>query len=138
MSGPKTYWDARERMQCFLDTMKEYELPVTEHQMFYGDYWYNMGAQACDWFLAEDEMPEVIMCANDHMALAVVSELIKRGIRVPEDICVSGYDGLLETLSFTPAITTMRVPFQKMGKQRPYRMHIPDASNVLSGRYQSA
>ena len=56
MSGPKTYWDARERMQCFLDTMKEYELPVTEHQMFYGDYWYNMGAQACDWFLAEDEM----------------------------------------------------------------------------------
>lgn len=117
MSGPKTYWDARERMQCFLDTMKEYELPVTEHQMFYGDYWYNMGAQACDWFLAEDEMPEVIMCANDHMALAVVSELIKRGIRVPEDICVSGYDGLLETLSFTPAITTMRVPFQKMGKQ---------------------
>ena len=117
MSGPKTYWDARERMQCFLDTMKEYGLPVTEHQMFYGDYWYNMGAQACDWFLAEDEMPEVIMCANDHMALAVVSELIKRGIRVPEDICVSGYDGLLETLSFTPAITTMRVPFQKMGKQ---------------------
>ena len=47
MSGPKTYWDARERMQCFLDTMKEYELPVTEHQMFYGNYWYNMGAQAC-------------------------------------------------------------------------------------------
>lgn len=70
MSGPKTYWDARERMQCFLDTMKEYGLPVTEHQMFYGDYWYNMGAQACDWFLAEDEMPEVIMCANDHMAKA--------------------------------------------------------------------
>lgn len=57
------------------------------------------------------------MCANDHMALAVTSELNKRGIRVPEDICVSGYDGLLETLSFTPAITTMRVPFQKMGKQ---------------------
>ena len=116
MSGPETYWDARERMQCFLDTMHEYELPVTEHQMFYGDYWYNMGAEACDWFLA-DEFPEVIMCANDHMALAVTSELIKRGIRVPEDICVSGFDGLQETLSFTPAVTTMRVPFQKMGKE---------------------
>lgn len=107
MSGPEDYWDARERMQCFLDTMREYSLPVTEQQTFYGDYWYNMGTQACDWFLAADEMPEVIMCANDHMALAVTSELNKRGIRVPEDICVSGYDGLLETLSFTPAITTM-------------------------------
>lgn len=116
MSGPETYWDARERMQCFLDTMHEYELPVTEHQTFYGDYWYNMGAEACDWFLA-DGFPEVIMCANDHMALAVTSELIKRGIRVPEDICVSGFDGLQETLSFTPAITTMRVPFRKMGKE---------------------
>ncbi len=116
MSGPKSYWDARERMQCFLDTMHEYQLPVTKHQMFYGDYWYNRGAEACDWFLA-GEFPEVIMCANDHMALAVTSELIKRGIRVPEDICVSGYDGLQETLSFTPAITTMRVPFRKMGKE---------------------
>ena len=117
MSGPESFWDARERMQCFIRTMEEYHLPVTEHQMFYGDYWYNKGAEACNWFLAGETVPEVIVCANDHMALSVASELIHRGIRVPEDVCVSGYDGLKETLAFTPAITTMRVPFKKMGKR---------------------
>lgn len=115
MSGPESHWDAVERLSCFERVMEEYNLPVNEHQKFYGDYWKNMGEAACDWFLKDQEMPQAIVCANDHMALTVVSELIRRGIRVPEDICVSGYDGLIDTLSFTPTVTTVTVPFTKMG-----------------------
>lgn len=115
MSGPKDHWDATERMACFVRVMKEYHLPVEEHQMFYGDFWKNMGVQACDWFLQKNNVPQVIVCANDYMAVAVASELIRRGYRIPEDICVSGYDGLTEALSFAPSVTTMTVPFYEMG-----------------------
>lgn len=115
MSGPESHWDAVERLSCFERVMREYGLPVDEHQKFYGDYWNNMGEAACDWFLKDQEMPQAIVCANDHMALAMISELIRRGIRVPEDICVSGYDGLIDTLAFTPTVTTVIVPFMKMG-----------------------
>lgn len=115
MSGPETHWDAVERLQCFEHVMEEYGLPVEEHQKFYGDYWKNKGVEACDWFLSGREKPQAIICANDHMALTIVSELIGRGIRVPEDICVSGYDGLVDTVAFTPTVTTMTVPFYKMG-----------------------
>lgn len=117
MTGPKDRWDARERLECFENTMKEYGLSVGEHQIFYGDYWNNMGEDACDWFLSGEEQPEAIICANDYMALSVTSALIGRGFQVPEDICVSGYDGLSDTTSFTPTITTMSVPFYKMGKR---------------------
>lgn len=117
MTGPESHWDAVERLECFKSQMKEYQLPVGEHQMFFGDFWLNMGEEACDWFLNGQEKPQAIICANDHMAVAVASELIHRGIRIPKDICVSGYDGLIESLSFTPSITTMTVPFFEMGKK---------------------
>lgn len=117
MTGPEDHWDARERLDCFLRKMKEYGLPVEEHQYFWGDFWKNKGKEACDWFLAEGRKPEAILCANDYMALAVASELINRDFRIPEDICVSGYDGMGATLSFTPSITTVTVPFFDMGQK---------------------
>ncbi|MCH5251526.1 MAG: GGDEF domain-containing protein [Lachnospiraceae bacterium] len=117
MSGPESHWDAVERMECFKRVMAEYQLPVGEHQLFYGDYWKNKGGEACDWFLEGQQMPQAIICANDYMATAVASELIRRGIRIPEEICVSGYDGMEDALKFTPSITTMSVPFYEMGRK---------------------
>lgn len=117
MAGPADHWDAQERLKCFMREMNQHGLAVEEHQIFYGDFWTNKGAEACDWFLDVEERPQVIICANDHMALAVASELIGRGYSVPDDICVSGYDGIQDTLNFTPSITTMTVPFEKMGEK---------------------
>lgn len=117
MTGPADHWDAQERLKCFRREMDQHELPVEDHQVFYGDFWKNKGKEACDWFLEMEERPQAIICANDYMALAVASELIGRGIRVPEDICVSGYDGFQDTLNFTPSMTTMTVPFEKMGEK---------------------
>lgn len=115
MTGPADHWDAQERVNCFKREMTHHELPIEDHQIFYGDFWKNKGKEACDWFLDVEERPQAILCANDYMALAVTSELIGRGYRIPEDICVSGYDGLQDTLNFTPSVTTMAVPFEKMG-----------------------
>lgn len=117
MTGPKEHWDAVERLDCFFRKMKEHNLPVDEHQYFWGDYWKGKGKEACDWFLQGEERPEAIVCASDHMAMAVASELNGRGFRIPEDISVSGYDGLKGTLSFTPSMTTVMVPFFEMGQK---------------------
>ena len=117
MTGPEDRWEAKQRLGCFLRLMEEYGLPVGERQVFYGDFWENKGREACDWFLEGQPMPDAILCANDHMAIAVASELINRGLRIPEDICVSGYDGIDDALKFSPSITSMRVDFKGMGTQ---------------------
>lgn len=123
MTGPEDHWDARQRMDCFKRRIQEYDLPLDEHQLFWGDFWKNKGKEACDWFLGGKEQPEAILCANDYMALAVTSELIDRGYHIPEDIRVSGYDGMHGTLSFTPSITTVVVPFFEMGSKAVELIH---------------
>ncbi|MBP5281982.1 MAG: GGDEF domain-containing protein [Lachnospiraceae bacterium] len=117
MTGPEGHFDAIERLKGFMEVMKKYDLPVEDHQIFWGDFWKSKGAAACDHFLNGHEKPDAIICANDYMALAVTSELISRGYRVPDDIIVTGYDGLDYGLSFTPSITTAEAPFDEMGRE---------------------
>ena len=117
MSGPKTKSDANPRLNCFLRLMEEYKLSVSDQQIFYGDYWFHSAVDACNSFLKDDYHPQAIICANDCMALAVSNELIQRGYRIPENICVSGYDGLQEACTFYPSITTVRVPSYEMGRE---------------------
>lgn len=107
MSGYLTHPDAQVRLEEFRAVMKEHGLPEDGVGIFEGDFWYNMGGQAADYFLALTERPEAIVCANDYMAIALINALRKRGIRVPEDIAVSGYDGTVEGKEFLPHLTTV-------------------------------
>lgn len=116
MTGPANHFDAVERLESFQRLMKEYRLPVDDHQIFYGDFWKHMAKEACDWFYDSPEPPQAIICANDYMAVAVATELTNRGIRIPDDILISGYDGLDSTISFFPSITTAIAPFGEMGR----------------------
>ncbi len=117
MSGPEGRDDAEARLACFRSVMEEYSLPVGEHRIFYGDFWRGKGKEACDWFLLDGKCPEAIVCANDHMAYAVIDELYERGIRVPEDVLVTGYDGLDEGSRYSPSLTTAGINFWNMGEQ---------------------
>ena len=117
MTGPKNHFDAIDRLNGFLSLMNEYHLPVEDYQILYGDFWKHMGPAACDQFLNGHEKPDAILCANDHMAIAVTSELLQRGYRVPEDIIVCGYDGLDYAFSFSPSITTAEAPMEEMGRK---------------------
>ena len=118
MTGPKDHWDAQERLLCFKRKMDEYGLSYGEHQIFYGDFWKNKGKEACDWFLAEGEpQPEGIICANDYMASSVTQALQARGIKVPAQVLVSGYDNVVESRFSKPSVTTIRQPMRAMGRK---------------------
>lgn len=115
MAGRRDLQDALDRMQGYLEAMEEAQLKVSNHMVYWGDYWYNKGAEALDYFLdGKDEYPEAIVCANDYMAIAVIRELKKRGIRVPEDVCVSGYDNTEDGRLLDIPLTTVETPINEM------------------------
>ncbi len=118
MTGPRDHFDAIERLESFKTIMASYGRTVEDHQIYYGDFWKAHGVLACDYFLnGGHERPDAIICANDYMAITMISELISRGYRVPDDIIVTGYDGLDYGLSFSPAVTTAEAPFEDMGRE---------------------
>lgn len=115
MSGKKGYKDANERLEGFLTVMKEHGIEVTDNMIFHGNYWRNKSAEALDWFMqGRDTYPQAIVCANDYMALSICEELKKRGVKIPEDVCVSGFDFLDEAKLNNPSLTSLEVDFEAM------------------------
>lgn len=107
MSGYLAHEDARIRLNEFRTVMRENGLSEDGVGMFEGDFWFFKGEQAADYFLSLDERPEAIICANDYMAISLITALKNRGIRVPDDIAVSGYDGTLEGQDFLPHLSSV-------------------------------
>jgi LacI family transcriptional regulator len=66
--------------------------------------------------LAIDREIDAVFVANDQMALGVLRAAHARGIRVPEDVAVVGFDGLDEAAQFIPSLTTIVQPLRELGE----------------------
>lgn len=132
MSGKRFLQDAEERLEGFLNVMKEHNIPVNEHMIFHGDYWRYKGAEALNWFMeGRDKYPQAIICANDYMALSICEELQKRGVRIPEDVCVSGFDYVDESKAYIPTLTSLEVDFEGIATRA-----VDIIDNVLNGKQE--
>ncbi len=138
MTGFEGRFDAELRLECFRKIMEEHGYPVGEHRYFYGDFWKGKGKDACDWFAQDGKYPEAILCANDHMALAVIDELVSRGIQVPDDVLVTGYDGVSEGEIHSPSLTTVNVDFTDMAYRAVDIIHRNQDVNVPADEYVSS
>ena len=109
ISGPADNQAAQERLEVYRNVMDEYHLGWKEENIYYGDYTYQSGVKAAEYFLQSDiPLPDVIMAANDRMAIGAVRKLLSAGYIVPEDIIVTGYDDSdMGSLNY-PRITTVR------------------------------
>jgi DNA-binding LacI/PurR family transcriptional regulator len=62
------------------------------------------------------DAPTAIVAASDQLALGALFWLQGHGVRVPDDVSVSGYDGIADTAYYWPPLTTMAVDFPRMGR----------------------
>lgn len=86
---------SEERLGVLKDVLAENNIPFDAKQVYYGYFWEVPTVEAMKKMLEDNPVPpEAIACANDTMALTVCDFLQKHGFRVPEDVAVSGFDGL--------------------------------------------
>ena len=117
ISGPADNPESAERIEAFLEVMAENNIPVETDRIFYGDFRGDSGREAIDYFLnSKLEMPQAIICANDVMAVAAINRLHTAGIRVPDDIAVSGFDDVFDNLNLRVNLTSVERPLVRSGK----------------------
>ncbi len=93
MTGVEGHPHSNIRLDGYYKALKDHNIPMDESRVFFGDFWYNEGERVIEELLrSEKGLPQAIACANDAMAVSVYRALDARGIKIPEDILVVGFD----------------------------------------------
>lgn len=90
--GGQDTLDNRERYQAFRDVLEENRIPFRGESYLTGDYREKSGYQAGKLLLIGESLPQVLVCANDNMAIGAIRAFREAGVRVPEDVAVTGFD----------------------------------------------
>ncbi|MCQ2576117.1 MAG: GGDEF domain-containing protein [Treponema sp.] len=114
IGGIKGNRKADERLEIFRDAMKAYNLPFEEDQFGYGNFWEG-AVEVTKQFMNQKEKPDAIVCANDVMAIFAMDYLQNNGYKIPEDIIVTGYDGIGDAFLYEPSVTTIQPNYKKAG-----------------------
>ncbi|MFN8425385.1 MAG: substrate-binding domain-containing protein [Anaerolineales bacterium] len=110
--------DAEQRFQAYKDELKAHNLRLDEKLVVDGDYTPESGREAVFKLFGERAAPpQAIVAANDRMAFGALEALQQRGIRVPDDVAVAGFDDLREAQATGVPLTTVRQSFYTAGKQ---------------------
>ena len=67
--------------------------------------------------LSQDNLPTAVFCCNDLMALGAISAIGEKGLRVPEDISIIGYDNIHASRFYSPPLTTVHQSKSRLGVQ---------------------
>ncbi|MFI5769131.1 LacI family DNA-binding transcriptional regulator [Streptomyces sp. NPDC051658] len=111
--------DAEARFLGFRQACRDAGLPVPDAPDLRAEMMTQAeGARAAEALLDRPgERPEGVLFANDQMAVGALRALERRGVRVPEDIAVTGFDGIPLSRIVRPPLTTVRQPIRQLGEQ---------------------
>jgi DNA-binding LacI/PurR family transcriptional regulator/signal transduction histidine kinase len=133
VTGPRNHIDSQEREAAFRKTLEEEGLKFDERLLFQGKFFTESGSEAVRSFFESGAKFDAIVCLNDYMALGAIEALRARGITIPSEVSVTGFDDIGEARWATPPLTTVHQPRQEMG-----RTALDMALELLGGNVPSA
>lgn len=114
IAGPKDNLDSNDRIYGFKLGLSEAGCGPEKLDVTHGNYSKESGYQAARIAL-ETNRYDAIFSANDHMALGAILLCREKGIRVPEDVAVTGFDDTFFSEFLLPPLTTVRQPMHEIG-----------------------
>jgi phosphoserine phosphatase RsbU/P len=119
--GPHANVEADQRLSAYRATLAEHGVPIDERLIVPGTFMSESGGEAVRALaripgLALEDL-DAIAASNDAMALGVLAELEQRGIAVPDQMRVLGFDDIEEARLTQPPLTTVRQPLERLGQE---------------------
>jgi LacI family transcriptional regulator len=115
IAGPLTWWEARQRKAGWQDALLDAGLPVSQEHWTEGDWSSESGALAIRQLLDQYPHMDAVFVGNDQMALSVAQIAHQRGMRIPQDLGIAGFDDIPEAAYFWPPLTTVHQDMHKLG-----------------------
>ena len=122
IAGPIPEGMSVRRLAGFRYAIKAAGLDLPECYIQQGNFSYQSGEVATDRLLDLKERPTAIYTANDEMAFGAIRSANKRGLKVPEDLSIFGFDDTYLAEAFVPALTTVHQPCLEIGRRAMTRL----------------
>ncbi len=115
LSGPMDWWEARQRKQAWQGTLEKAGKQIQARFSAEGNWSSASGQAAFRQLLNSYPEMDGVFVANDQMALTVLRTAAEKGIRVPQDLAVVGFDDIAESAYFWPALSTISQNQHELG-----------------------
>ncbi|NJD04201.1 MAG: LacI family transcriptional regulator [Ruminiclostridium sp.] len=117
LNGPESYTNSIDRLTGYKKALEENNIPFDSQNVIIGNYGKKSGYISSSEILKLREKPSAIFAGNDRMAAGLVQGLTEKGLKIPGDISVAGYDDSDISTIVRPALTTVHIPFFEMGRR---------------------
>jgi len=122
ISGPLTWGDAQDRLAGHKRALADFDVPFDESLMIEGNYLVPGGYRAMQQLFERDVTMTALVCANDEMAVGAMDVIRERGMSIPGDISVVGFDNVRWAPFLSPKLTSVNYPVREMGRMAAQRV----------------
>lgn len=116
LTGPPETSSGRARRQYFEEALAKLGCPLDPTYARWGSHSHETGFALAEELLELDPAPTAVLCGSDIVAFGVLDAARRRGLRVPEDLSVIGFDDIAMSSWSMIGLTTVRQPLEKMAK----------------------
>ncbi len=117
ISGSLDLGCSHDRLAGYQAALRDSALPTDPQLIQEGDFWQPSGYTAARNLLALPDPPTAIFASNDVMAFGVMEAVRDRGLRIPEDVSIVGFDNIPQAEQVSPQLTTIEQPLASMGRE---------------------
>ena len=122
ITGPRGNVLTAVRREGAVEERARLGLPARDDWIIRGDFSLECGHAAAERILAMEDRPTAVFCSADMVAFGLIAGLAARGVRVPQDISVVGFDDIDMAESYVPALTTIRQDRERLGRTAAERL----------------
>ncbi|MCM3726824.1 LacI family transcriptional regulator [Neobacillus cucumis] len=116
IEGIKGFKSSLERREGYLKALIDEQIPICNEYIVNGNYDMESGYKAMEKLLALENPPTAVFCSNDDMAVGAINAAFAKGLNVPKDISVIGFDDIQVARYTNPSLTTVKKPIEKISR----------------------
>jgi DNA-binding LacI/PurR family transcriptional regulator len=122
IEGPENVLANLRRKEGYIAALQKNGIEINEKYIFEGDFSFEEGQDAFEYFSKLPDGPSAFFATNDVMALGFIQQAQEHGVSIPDDYSIIGFDNISTSRLITPQLTTVNHPKKDMGELAAYKL----------------